>query len=165
MCRNWRDLVEGRILGGSSPGKGQNKEDDDAEKTGWSGGNEYHWCREDDQSIEHHINERVSTDEMRRVRSSFSKGVSLRATRTDRTETTSTEISVSHRTPSLISRVKSHKLKGPLSLSKGSNYCVSVLCYLRSNVLNGSSRVGIAFNGKMLRAFLSRQLGSWTIRL
>jgi hypothetical protein len=35
---------------------------------------------------------------------------------------------------------------------------VSVLCYLRSNILNGSSRVGIAFNGKMLRAFLSRQL-------
>ena len=35
-------IVEGRILGGSSPGKGQNKEDDDAEKTGWSGGNEYH---------------------------------------------------------------------------------------------------------------------------
>ena len=39
-------------------------------------------------------------DEMRlrkRVRSSFSKGVSLRATRTDRTETTSTENSVSMR--------------------------------------------------------------------
>jgi len=43
------------------------------------------------------------------------------------------------------------------------NQTVSVLCYLRSNVLNGSSRVGIAFNGKMLRAFLSRQLESWTI--
>ena len=42
---------------------------------------------------------------------------------------------------------------------------VSVLYYLRSNVLSGSSRVGIAFNGKMLRAFLSRQLESWTIRL
>ena len=34
-----------------------------------------------------------------------------------------------------------------------STYCVTDL---RSNVLNGSSRVGIAFNGKMLRAFLSR---------
>ena len=35
-------IFEGRILGGSSPEKGQNNEDDDAEKTGWSGGNEYH---------------------------------------------------------------------------------------------------------------------------
>ncbi len=35
-------IVEGRILGGSSPEKGQNNKNDDAEKTGWSGGNEYH---------------------------------------------------------------------------------------------------------------------------
>ena len=49
---------------------------------------------------------------MKRV-SYLSKGVSLRATRTDRTETTSTEISVSHRTPSLISRVTSHESWAP----------------------------------------------------
>jgi hypothetical protein len=34
-------IAEGRILGRLSSREGQNKEDNEAEKTGWSGGNEY----------------------------------------------------------------------------------------------------------------------------
>ena len=72
--------------------------------------------------------EMIKMDEKRlrkRVRSSLSKGVSLRATlsKIEQQETTSTEISVSHRTPSLISRVTSHELMGLTSRSDPKNTC------------------------------------------
>ena len=70
-----------------------------------------------------------SSDEMKRdfgkEWASLSKGVSLRATlsKIEQQETTSTEISVSHRTPSLIFRVTSHELMGLKSRSDPKNTC------------------------------------------
>ena len=68
----------------------------------------------------------TNLDEMKRVRSSFSKGVSLRATRTAGAETTSTETSVSHQTPSLISesRVMSLRDYRPEVVPLPPNSCV-----------------------------------------
>ena len=70
-----------------------------------------------------------SSDEMKRdfgkEWASLSKGVSLRATlsKIEQQGTTSTEISVSHRTPSLISRVTSHELMGLTSRSDPKKTC------------------------------------------
>ena len=70
-----------------------------------------------------------SSDEMKRdfgkEWASLSKGVSLRATlsKIEQQETTFTEISVSHRTLSLISRVTSHELMGLTSRSDPKKTC------------------------------------------